>query len=790
MIRLLILAVILPALSASLSADPRPLRIGIDRSAAPMEFERDGAPAGFNVDMIRAMARRAGIEVEFQFLEWTNVLESIKSEKLDIMFAMKTPEREKTYRFGRPFLDISVRIFVSEDVFGISGLADLEGRSVAVIRGFACHDALLESGLSYRIVPVEDVPQALDLLANGDVFAFVGQYHLAKYALQQKARPVKIIGDAVQTTPFCLASHAGAAPLINRLDKALASMQQDGEYARIYERWYGSASLDQGSWSQNALLTLGIFLSVVALLVAWSLTLRQQIRHRTRELYTNLEKFRKFTDRAPFPVAIVNGEQIEYLNPQFSKTFGYSLDDIPDCNTWFTTVYPDSHYRSSVMTEWSKYVSEKIDIHENPKVFDLVTRSGQKVTAEFRMLHLDDGRIIMIIEDVTLQRRLEEERLRQQQIESISLLAGGIAHDFNNILMHLIGHINLMQMGDGLTPDQEESLTAMERSILRARGITGQLLTFSRGGAPVKKIQSIAPLIRESVDFVLHGSNCTADIAIQPDLPELDIDGGQISQTINNLVINAAQAMPQGGIIHLKAHALSRSEAAITREDAQAGLWVCLEIRDHGPGIPSEAQSHIFTPYFTSKEHGRGRGLTTAWSIVNKHGGELRFSSSPGQGTTFSILLPVPPGQKRDQQAANMPPTHARFRGSVIIMDDEQPIITILSRMLERLGLKVTATTNGADLIREFMRARDAGSPYDLVITDLTVPGGMGGRDAIAILRKAAPGVRAIVSSGFSSDPVLADCTAWGFAAALLKPYTYAQLEQILSAVLPESSCT
>ena len=788
-LRAILLAVlVLFALPVSLPAKDR-LIIGIDRSAAPMEFERDGKPAGFNVDIMRAIADLGGYQPEFRFLDWTNVLESVRNRTIDIMFAMRTSDREKIYLFGTPFLEISVRIFVREDVFGISGLPDLENRTVAVVRGFACQDALIESGLDFRIVPVETVAQALDLLANGDVFAFVGQYHLAKYALQQKARQVKTIGDPLQTTPFGIAMHREQQNGISRLDRALEELKKTGEYAKIHEKWYGTSS---GPDTQTVLryslpILIGL-LAIFGILVTWSLTLRHQVRVRTSALYENLEKFRKLTDRAPFPVAIIHDNSIEYINPQFTMTFGYTLDDIPDCEAWFSTVFPDPAYRATVIADWQQHVTEKIQINDTPRTYDVTTRDGRIVTVDFRMIHLDDGRIIIILEDATLKHRMEEERLRQQQIESISLLAGGIAHDFNNILMHLIGHINLLQISEGMAEEQMESLSSMERSIQRARGITGQLLTFSRGGAPVKKLQSLAPIIRESIDFVFHGSNCTAEVAVPDNLPALDIDSGQISQTLNNILINAIQAMPDGGIIQICAVCLNREQVVPVKTENNARQWVAISIRDHGPGIPPNLENRIFTPYFTSKQHGTGLGLTTAWSIVQRHGGELRFSSTRGQGTTFTIFLPVPadrniPADNHETQAG-----FTRFKGRVIIMDDEQQIINVLSRMLERLGLQVTVTKNGSELVREYMQAHDAGRPYDIVITDLTVPGGMGGREAISILRNAVPSIKAIVSSGFSCDPVLADCTAWGFVAALVKPYTFSQLEQILASVLNQPS--
>ncbi|MBN2077531.1 MAG: transporter substrate-binding domain-containing protein [Spirochaetes bacterium] len=762
----------------------RVLSVGIDRNAAPMEFEKEGSPAGFNVDIIKAVAAEAGFDVRFYFLPWTEVIESVRNGRLDIMFALDTPERHRDFSFSTPILHITWRIFVNENTYGISSLDQIQNHTVAVVKGFASHAHLVEKHPEIHIRAVDTVPDALELLARGEVFAFFGQYHLARYYLQtKKYRNIKVIGNVVDVTPFAIAVQRDNTGLLKIMNEALAAIQMRGEYRTIYEKWYGGDVIRPPITLKKIMpFLLGLMGAIVALGL-WSYTLRRKVRQKTSELSENLAKFKRFTEKAPFPVVIAAADgTFEYVNPRFTEAYGYTLSDIPDTDTWFTTMYPDREYRNSIIEKWNVLLLEKRDIQDSPEVYTLINKFGESMSVAFRVLNIEEGRVIVVMEDITAQRALENERLRKEQIESISLLAGGIAHDFNNILMNLLGYINLMQLEPGQSAGQKDMLEKMAQSVQRATGITGQLMTFSKGGTPVKKSQSIEPLILESMNFVLHGSNCLGETDFQPDLPPIDIDAAQIYQTLTNLFINARQAMPDGGSIRVRADTVDLGPGRagdVVAATLPPGTYLRIKISDSGTGISPEDRERIFTPYYSTKERGTGLGLATAYSIVIKHRGTIDFKSEPGKGTTFTIHLPYS-GTKAVTPDVKPETPVKRYSMKAIIMDDEESILDILEAMLARLGFTVARVENGDDLIREYIDAAERGKKFDLVISDLTIPGGKGGGDAANELRKFDPDARIIVSSGYSPDEVLSNYREFGFSGVLKKPYTFDDLRRMI----------
>ncbi|HNC22685.1 MAG TPA: PAS domain S-box protein [Opitutaceae bacterium] len=380
---------------------------------------------------------------------------------------------------------------------------------------------------------------------------------------------------------------------------------------------------------------------------------------------------------------------------------------------------------------------------------------------------------VLVLRDVTERSRMESELERASKLESVGILAGGIAHDFNNILAVVMGNLTLAQ----LDPSTENTpvakwLQEAERATLRARDLTQQLLTFAKGGDPVRTAVRLPEVVREATEFSLHGSAVRAEFSTGANLWAADVDRSQIGQVVQNLVINAMQAMKNGGIIRVSLRNVDL--AADGPVPLPAGRYLELSIADTGAGISPEHLARIFEPYFTTKEQGSGLGLATVYSIIRKHQGHVAVESEVGKGTTFRIWLPAakesPPAPPVGKSA--MEP----MTGKVLFMDDEDPIRTMVDVLLSRLGLQVTTVPDGSDLLREYQAARAAGQPYDLVIMDLTVPGGMGGKEAMQELRKIEPEVRAIVSSGYSGDPVLANFRAHGFCGIVPKPYRLSDL--------------
>jgi PAS domain S-box-containing protein len=380
------------------------------------------------------------------------------------------------------------------------------------------------------------------------------------------------------------------------------------------------------------------------------------------------------------------------------------------------------------------------------------------------------------VSDITARLRLEGEFQRASKLEAVGILAGGIAHDFNNILTVVLGNVTLAEMDTEVTSAVARMLRDAKQATLRARDLTQQLLTFAKGGDPVRAVVALPELLRESAGFAMHGSKVRAVYELPEHLWPANVDKGQIGQVVQNLVINAVQAMPQGGSITLRAANVTLLERQVAT--LPAGDYIRLSVADNGVGIPSDHLAKIFDPYFTTKQTGSGLGLATVYSIIRKHQGHIEVESQLGTGTTFTFWLPAAPHGRED--APEPVPESVRLHGRVLFMDDEEPIRSMAGLFLSRLGLDYVLTKEGAETVRLYREALEAGQRFDLVIMDLTVPGGMGGREAMQQIRAIDPQVRAIVSSGYSRDPVLANYRAHGFSGILPKPYSLEQLQQTL----------
>ncbi len=389
--------------------------------------------------------------------------------------------------------------------------------------------------------------------------------------------------------------------------------------------------------------------------------------------------------------------------------------------------------------------------------------------------------------DVTAQKRVELELRTSQRLQSLGVLAGGIAHDFNNVLTMVLANVSLARRrarGDGVL---EAILADVEQASQRASGLTGQLLTFSRGGAPLRKPAQLGPLVRSTAEFALRGGKSRCDVDIAPDLALAQVDEGQISQVLGNLMLNASEAMPDGGTVTVSARNRVLELDDVAR--LPPGRYIEIEVRDQGVGILPQHLERVFDPFFSTKERGSGLGLATAHGIVERHDGRIAVTSRPGEGTVVSVLLPASAdgAGTNDGAGAGAETTGGAApgrRARVLIMDDEPSIRVAASRLLVELGYDAEVAADGGAAITAYERAQAAAVPFDLVILDLVVPGGLGGVDTLRLLRELDPEVRAIVSSGYAADAVLAEHAARGFVGALPKPYRIERLAQLLEELL------
>lgn len=399
---------------------------------------------------------------------------------------------------------------------------------------------------------------------------------------------------------------------------------------------------------------------------------------------------------------------------------------------------------------------------------------GSSFRAQLQASPSRDGACLITLADISELWQARLEMLKKQKIESLGILAGGIAHDFNNILSAILGNIVLAKLQLGKPETARSRLEDAEKAIDRATGLARQLLTFAKGGEPVKKTIDVRAILKEAAGFALLGSNVKCVLSLDKNLNQIEADEGQISQVIHNLVLNAVHAMPEGGTIRVSAENVSSSQSGKP--------FVRFSIADTGIGISEQNLLKVFDPYFTTKAHGSGLGLATCYSIIKKHGGKIRAASLPGKGSTFTISLPAcrhEPVSVPEERTAPTPGS-----GRVLVMDDEQMIRDIARMILTELGYTVECAANGSEALKLYLKRKEAGSPFDVVILDLTVPGGPGGLETINRLMEIDPDVKAVVCSGYSDSPVLANYRDYGFRGVLCKPFQLEELSGIMQQLL------
>lgn len=473
---------------------------------------------------------------------------------------------------------------------------------------------------------------------------------------------------------------------------------------------------------------------------------------------------------------MVNEKYQSLFNKKEKDIIGFTVAEVVGENLFYRF---ETYLQRAVLQDDVVNISQWFDMPEGKYFFSITHKP----------YHTEDGTIVGVvisIRDITQQKRAEEEAYKASKLESIGVLAGGIAHDFNNMLTGIMGNI---EMAARLlySPDKaRKHLETSSKACKRAAGLTQQLLTFSKGGDPVKRDSDIMAVIHESAEFSLHGSNIPCHIHAVNDLYNTKIDSGQIGQVIQNLILNARAAMPEGGTIDIVCeNATDLVNDTLTVSDKKHDTYVKITVTDTGTGIPEDIIDSVFDPYFSTTENGSGLGLALSYSIISKHNGYIFVRSQPGKGTSFIIYLPAsekPDSEKTRELFYGKPVSPAPKR--ILIMDDDEMIREIGQVMLEDIGHEVIHAENGEQAIELFKQAMNSGNPVDLVIMDLTVLGGMGGKEALEKILEIAPDVKAIVSSGYSNDPVMANFSHYGFRNAVSKPYNHEQFCEVVNATL------
>ncbi len=503
-----------------------------------------------------------------------------------------------------------------------------------------------------------------------------------------------------------------------------------------------------------------------------TLDLKKEMDERSnaeQALRSSEERLRTIVDQSPMGIILWDTQfQVSQWNQAAEKILGYSTEEAVGLPA--KSLIPEEMH-PHIEKIWQKLITTQDGIRSHN---ENITKSGSIIQCDWFNSPIFDalGNLqgaLSLVENVTERKRTEKELRKIEKLESTGILAGGIAHDFNNILTAILGNINLSLFDDSLSAKTRELLIAAEKASIQAKDLTQQLLTFAKGGEPIRESTSLAEIIKDSATFVLHGGNVSCSCQLPDDLWYAVVDRGQFSQVIQNIVLNARHSMPKGGKVSIACENVLPANDPFTLLEPEA-LYVRISIKDSGIGIHAELLDKIFDPYFSTKQEGSGLGLAITHSIVNKHRGHILVNSQLGKGTEFVIYLPATSqathkGNARQVAAATTRPM------KVLVMDDEAAVQKVLGAMLTTLGHSVLFASEGREAIRLYLDLLPTAEPVDLVIADLTIPGGLGGKETMLELQKIDPGVRGIVSSGYSTDPVMASFKEHGFRAAVTKPY-------------------
>jgi nitrogen-specific signal transduction histidine kinase/CheY-like chemotaxis protein len=513
-----------------------------------------------------------------------------------------------------------------------------------------------------------------------------------------------------------------------------------------------------------------IFLSVSFLLltvaaVLFNYSLRKLVKKRTKELEREKNFLSYVMEATNTSINITDAQyNLQYVDSNWQKIYGDPTGR--KCYEYFMGRDKPCEVcgMPEAMEKKETIVYEEVMPNENNRVVEVHTipfkdEDGKWLFAEFNV-------------DITKRKRAEEALVTAQRLESLGILAGGIAHDFNNLLAGIFGNINL---ASGISKNKEvlDILEQTSNTIERARSLAGQLLTFAKGGVPVKKIGRLVPFIEETVKFALSGSNVSCSFKIQEDLLLSEFDRNQIGQVLDNLVINAKQAMSESGKMEIVAENITLSGNGHTQNGS--GRYVKITVKDYGTGIPQDVLPKIFDPFFSTKKDGVGLGLATSYSIIKRHGGLIEVVSEIGKGSAFSIFLPATEGALHlETEAVNV---EHKGTGIFVVMDDQELIRMTTGKMLETLGYAAVLKEDGESAVKYFESNRES---IKGMIFDLTIPGGMDGIEAISIVRKLCDKVPVFVSSGYADDPVMAHPEKYGFTASISKPFKKEELIRVL----------
>ena len=758
-----------------------PLRVGVELADEPLSF-RDAAdqPSGFSAELLQEMSREGGFEIELVSAPWSVILEQFKAGKLDALAnVVPTDARREIMDFSISHAYVRGVVYVQRDRPAIRRKADLAGKTIGFLDGtISANYARKNNGWGGTLRPYTNQQEALDATMRGEIDATLLVYAMdRKYIVNDHGMRRDFIDDIVYK--FHFAVHKGDSSRLAQINEALASVRANGTFDRLYSKWLGPIEprpIRLADLRPHA-SKIGLGAVIVAAVFWWQRHMLRKVSRHADALRDSEERYRGLIDSA-FHGSVIHRDGIVLeTNASFAAMVGYSVEELPG-KRLLDLISPRERKHVTEMISTAGPISfETEGLRKDGSLFPMES-SGRPCRFKGQVAQ------IAAVRDLTLRKQAESDRLVISKLESTGILAGGIAHDFNNLLSTIVLNLDLLRRIRYDDSAVAAHTAAAKQAALSATTLTQQLITFSGGGASTRQPTHVGELIQRSVPLALSGSNVMAEIVVSDNLWLAIIDAGPVERAVRNLIQNAREAMPEGGVVNVGVE--NQELKSGNAPGLKPGDYVRVIIRDHGSGMTPEIQGKIFDPYFSTKQRGEqkgmGLGLTISHSVVHRQGGTITVESAPGSGTTFAIYLPA-----SRQATLPVPPTiplGALYSGRVLVMDDEEALRQSLRMALRSMGCDVVVAPEGKCAVELYAEAKSTGTRFDFVIFDLTVRGGMGGKEAMQTLRELDPDAIGVAMSGYSSDEVLRNPTLHGFKEGLAKPFDFDALERLLARCL------